>query len=375
MAYGLSIGIVGLPNVGKSTLFNTITKAHVLVANYPFATIEKNVGVVPVSDARLAALQRIFTKGSRVPPIVPSYVEFVDIAGLVRGAHQGEGLGNQFLGHVRSVAAIAHVVRCFEDPGVVHVEGKIDPLADMEIVNTELTLADLQTLERRVEKLSRSARTRKEDQATFLLLEPLLAWLAQGRPARTYQPADGQSEALGQQVRELGLLTAKPIIYVANVGEDSLPQGRDNPDVVALRARAAEEGAEIVVVSAKIEAELLELDPSEVAEYLEALGLSEAGLERLVHTGYQALGLMHFMTAGEKEIRAWTIVRGTGAPKAASEIHSDIERGFIRAEVVDWDKLVLAEGWSKAKEKGWVRTEGKEYVVRDGDVINFLFNV
>ncbi len=372
----LGIGIVGLPNVGKSTLFNALTKAGALAANYPFATIEKNVGVVPLPDERLEKLAQVFKKGDRVPPIVPTHVEFVDIAGLVRGAHKGEGLGNQFLGHVREVAAIAHVVRAFEDENVVHVEGSVDPIRDVETINTELALADLGVLERRVERLKKSARVRKEDKEELELLLPLLDWLSEGRPLRRYQAKSEEAEKkLKKLYRQLGLITAKPLIYVANVAETDLPEGEGNPFVEALRARAREEGAELVVVSAKLEAELAELPEEEAKELLAAYGLKEPGLFRLIRTGYKALDLITFFTAGEKEVRAWTVRRGTKAPKAAGEIHSDMERGFIRAEVIPWEKLVEAGGWARAKEKGWVRTEGKDYVMQDGDVMLVLFNV
>jgi GTP-binding protein YchF len=369
----LGVGIVGLPNVGKSTLFNAITKAGALAANYPFATIDKNVGVVTLPDERLEALAKLFVKGERKPPIVPTYVEFVDIAGLVKGAHRGEGLGNQFLANIREVAAIAHVVRCFEDPNVVHVTGRVDPLDDLETVNTELALADLQTLEKRLDKLRKTARVDKDDKALLEVLEPLLPHLSQGQPARTYAPA--APELFAKAVREMGLMTAKPVIYVANVAEEDLPDASNNPNVARVRERAAAEGAEVVVVSARIEAELAELEEAEAQEYLASLGLKESGLNRLVRVAYRALGLITFFTAGEKEVRAWTIRRGTKAPQAAGEIHSDLERGFIRAEVIEWDKLVAAGGWAQAKEKGWVRTEGKEYEVRDGDVVYILFNV
>ncbi|HFB39258.1 MAG TPA: redox-regulated ATPase YchF [Oceanithermus sp.] len=372
----LGIGIVGLPNVGKSTLFNALTKAGALAANYPFATIEKNVGVVPLPDERLEKLAQVFKKGGRVPPIVPTHVEFVDIAGLVRGAHKGEGLGNQFLGHVREVAAIAHVVRAFEDENVVHVEGSVDPIRDVDTINTELALADLGVLERRVERLKKSARVKKEDQEELDLLLPLLDWLSEGRPLRRFAPkSEEAAKKLKKLYRQLGLITAKPLIYVANVAEEDLPGGEGNPFVEALKKRAQEEGAELVVVSAKLEAELAELPEEEAKELLAAYGLKESGLFRLIRTGYKALDLITFFTAGEKEVRAWTVPRGTKAPQAAGEIHSDMERGFIRAEVIPWDKLVEAGGWARAKEKGWVRTEGKDYVMQDGDVMLVLFNV
>lgn len=369
----LGVGIVGLPNVGKSTLFNAITKAGALAANYPFATIDKNVGVVTLPDPRLEQLQKLFIKGERVPPLVPTYVEFVDIAGLVKGAHKGEGLGNQFLANIREVAAIAHVVRCFEDPNVVHVAGKVDPHDDLQTINTELALADLQTTEKRLDKLRKTARTDKDDKALLDVIEPLLGHLSEGKPVRTY--SGGDPEMLARAARELGLLTAKPVIYVANVAEEDLPEGAGNPNVAKLRQYAAQEGSEVIVVSAKIEAELGELSDEEAAEYLKSFGLEESGLDRLVHVAYRTLGLQTFFTAGEKEVRAWTIRKGTKAPQAAGEIHSDLERGFIRAEVIEWDKLVQAGGWAGGKERGWVRTEGKEYVVQDGDTMYILFNV
>ena len=366
----LGIGIVGLPNVGKSTLFNAITKAGALAANYPFATIEKNVGVVPLPDPRLEALQRLYTKGDRVPPVVPTSVEFVDIAGLVRGAHKGEGLGNQFLANIREVAAVAHVVRCFEDEEIVHVEGRVDPADDLRTINTELGLADLQTVERRIERLRKTARTSKEDKELLDIAEAVRVHLDSGEPARTWTGAD--PEALARAWKDLRLLTAKPMIYVANVAEGDLPDGGGNPHVEAVRAIAREEGADIVVISARIEAELSELDPAEASEYLESLGLAEPGLNRLIQVGYRLLGLRTFLTAGEKEVRAWTIHAGDKAPQAAGAIHTDLEKGFIRAETIEWSKLVEAGSIPAAKEKGWVHTEGKDYVVQDGDVLNIL---
>ncbi len=372
----LGVGIVGLPNVGKSTLFNALTRAGALAANYPFATIEKNVGVVPLPDDRLSKLAEVFKRGDRTPPIVPTHVEFVDIAGLVRGAHKGEGLGNQFLAHVREVAAIAHVIRAFEDPNVVHVEGSVDPLRDVETIETELALADLGVLERRLEKLKKGARVNKEDREELELLTPLYDWLAEGRALRRFPLPEGEAgKRLKGLFRQLGLITAKPLIYVANVAETDLPEGAGNPYVEALRKRAQEEGAELVVVSAKLEAELAELPEEEARELLSAYGLLEPGLFRLVRTAYRALELITFFTAGEKEVRAWTVRRGTKAPAAAGEIHSDMERGFIRAEVIPWEKLVEAGGWARAKEKGWVRTEGKDYEMQDGDVMHVLFSV
>ncbi|WP_018112414.1 redox-regulated ATPase YchF [Thermus igniterrae] len=367
----LAVGIVGLPNVGKSTLFNALTRAGALAANYPFATIDKNVGVVALEDERLYALQRVFAKGERVPPVVPTHVEFVDIAGLVKGAHKGEGLGNQFLAHIREVAAIAHVLRCFPDPNVVHVMGRVDPLEDAEVVETELLLADLATLERRLERLRKEARANREMAPILEAAEGLYAHLQAGKPARTCPP----SEEARRFLRETPLLTAKPVIYVANVSEEDLPEGKDNPHVQAVRAKAQAEGAEVVVVSARLEAELAELPPEEARELLAAYGLTESGLQRLARAGYQALSLFTFFTAGEKEVRAWTVCRGAKAPEAAGEIHSDMERGFIRAEVIPWDRLVEAGGWARAKERGWVRLEGKDYEVQDGDVLYILFNV
>ena len=360
----LGIGIVGLPNVGKSTLFNAITKASVEAANYPFATIDKNVGVVAVPDERLDALRNLYTKGSRVPPVVPTTVEFVDIAGLVKGASQGEGLGNQFLANIREVSAVAHVVRCFEDENILHVAGEVDPLSDIETIHTELALADLSSLEKRHDKLRRSAKSNKDDAELLAAAEALIAKLSDGIPAR-------QS---GLEVpKEFNLLTAKPVIYVCNVAEDEA--GTGNAFSEKVRAYAEAEGSETVVISAKLEGELGELPEDEAGEFLAEYGLEEPGLNRLIHSGYDALGLLTFLTAGEKEVRAWTVTKGSKAPQAAGEIHTDFERGFIRAEVIGWDKLVEAGGTVAAKSKGWVRTEGKEYVVRDGDVMNFLFNV
>ncbi len=306
-----------------------------------------------------------------MPPVVPTHVEFVDIAGLVKGAHKGEGLGNQFLAHIREVAAIAHVLRCFPDPDVVHVMGRVDPLEDAEVVETELLLADLATLERRLERLRKEAKADREKLPLLQVAEALQAHLQGGRPARTFPP----SEELRRFLKETPLLTAKPVIYVANVAEEDLPEGKGNPHVAALRRKAAEEGAQVVVVSARLEAELAELPEEEARELLSAYGLKESGLKRLARAGYRALDLIAFFTAGEKEVRAWTVRRGTKAPQAAGEIHSDMERGFIRAEVLPWDRLVEAGGWARAKERGWVRLEGKDYEVQDGDVLYILFHV
>jgi ribosome-binding ATPase len=360
----LGIGIVGLPNVGKSTLFNAITKAQVEAANYPFATIDKNVGVVAVPDERLAALQKLYIKGEKVPQIVPTTVEFVDIAGLVKGASQGEGLGNQFLANIREVSAIAHVVRCFEDPDIIHVSGSVDPLRDIEIINTELALADISSLDKRLEKLRRSAKSNKEDALIVEVCDALMEKLSQGIPARL----------TGLELPEdYNLLTTKPVIYVCNVSEADVVNG--NALVAKVQELATKEGSEVVIISAKIEQELGELSTEDAAVFMQDLGLTEPGLDRLIRKGYRVLNLISYLTAGEKETRAWTIHRGDKAPAAAGVIHTDFEKGFIRAEVIAWDKLVEAGTTVNARSKGWMRTEGKEYTVQDGDVMNFLFNV
>ncbi len=360
----LGIGIVGLPNVGKSTLFNAITRAGVEAANYPFATIDKNVGVVSVPDERLAVLQKLYSKGDRSPQQVHTHVEFVDIAGLVQGAHKGEGLGNQFLAHIREVAAIAHVVRCFDDDNVVHVSGRVDPEADIETIDTELMLADLATVEKRLERLRRSAKGNPDDAQWIEPLTEVARQLSDGVPVRRLDlelPPD------------VGLLTAKPVIYVCNVAEEDVVTGNDY--VERVKKVAAVDNADVIVISARIEEELAQLEPEEAQAFLADMGLERPGLERLIRTGYHTLGLITFLTAGEKEVRAWTVTRGAKAPQAAGEIHSDFERGFIRAEVVSYEDLVENGSLANARAKGKLRVEGKEYVVKDGDVMNFLFNV
>jgi GTP-binding protein YchF len=364
----LRLGIVGLPNVGKSTLFNALTSAGALVANYPFATIEPNTGVVTVPDPRLTALAEI-VKPERV---IPASVEFVDIAGLVKGASQGEGLGNQFLHNIREVDAIVHVVRCFEDENVQHVMGAPDPVRDREIINIELGLADIATVEKRLEKAQKAARSNDPTaRAELAMVEEVRTLLADGKPARLYTPTDEMAAAF----RGLNLLTAKPVLYAANVREDEAATG--NAFVKQLEEQIAREGepAQVVVFSAKVEAELAELDEADRKEFLASLGLEESGLDRLAHAAYRLLGLRSYFTAGEKEVRAWTIHAGDKAPAAAGVIHSDFERGFIRAETVAFEDFVRVGGWKPAREQGLVRSEGKEYVVQDGDVLLFRFNV
>jgi len=366
---GLSVGIVGLPNVGKSTLFNAITKAGAEAANYPFCTIEPNVGIVDVPDARLPVLAKMFKSGR----IVPAAVKFIDIAGIVKGASKGEGLGNKFLHHIREVDAIAHVVRCFDDPNVTHVHGSVDPLRDIEVINLELILADMETVEKRYERIAKAARSGvKEAQVEYSILTKVKEALEDGKPARTVQPGN-EDEA--KALRDMQLITAKPVMYVANLAEDQVNTAMDVPAVKIVADLAAQEHNEVVPISAKIEAELAEMEEEEKQVFLSDLGLSESGLDRVIHSGYRLLNLNSFLTAGEMESRAWTIRRGTKAPAAAGTIHSDIERGFIRAEIVSYKDLIAAGSMSAAKEAGKVRLEGKEYIMQEGDIVHFRFNV
>jgi len=364
----MKLGIVGLPNVGKSTLFNAITKAGAEAANYPFCTIEPNVGVVTVPDERITRLHEIYNSKKTVY----TTIEFCDIAGLVRGASKGEGLGNKFLGHIREVAAIVHVVRCFKNDNIVHVDGRIDPASDIDTINTELLLSDMELLERRIQKTTKMAKADKKLQGELDLLNRLYEFLGEGNNARAMELDDEEAAF----VKSLDLLSYKPIIYVANVSDEDLVAGEDNEYVQKVREIAATEDAEVVVISAEIESEIAELEDEEKALFLEDLGIEESGLDKLIKASYHLLDLISYLTAGEDECRAWTIRRGTKAPQAAGKIHSDFERGFIRAETIAYDKFIECGGnMATAKEKGLLRSEGKEYVVKDGDIITFLFNV
>ena len=365
----MKLGIVGLPNVGKSTLFNSLTKAGAESANYPFCTIDPNVGVVAVPDFRLQKLAALYDSQK----ITPAVIEFVDIAGLVKGASKGEGLGNQFLSNIREVDAIVHVVRCFEDPNVIHVDGSVDPLRDIETIDLELIFSDLEVLERRISKTARSAIYDKSLAKEVETLKALKAHLEDGKLARSYEPADEDEAAF---IASLNLLTAKPVIFAANVSEDDVADdGASNPHVAAVRKFAEENNSEVFVICAQIEQEIAELDDDEKKMFLEDLGLSESGLDKLIAASYRILGLISYLTAGVTETRAWTIKVGTKAPQAAGKIHSDFERGFIRAEVVSYQDLIDCGSYNAAKEKGLVRLEGKDYVVKDGDVVLFRFNV
>jgi hypothetical protein len=363
----VKIGIVGLPNVGKSTMFNAITKAGAECANYPFCTIEPNVGVVPVPDERLDKLTEMYKPEKTTHAVI----EFVDIAGLVKGASKGEGLGNKFLSHIREVDSIVEVVRCFEDPNVVHVDGSIDPLRDIETINLELIFADIETVDKRLDRLKKQVKADKKVQVEIDLFEKIKKTLEEGKSARTLDLNEEEKEL----VKDAFLLTLKPILYIANVSEAQLENAEQDANVLKVKQYAQNENAKVIPLCVKIEEELASLEDEDKLEMLSALGLEESGLDKVIKASYDLLGLMSFLTAGEPEVRAWTIKKGTKAPQAAGKIHSDIERGFIRAEVVSYDDLVREGSMNAVKEKGLLRSEGKEYIMQDGDIVLFRFNV
>ncbi len=363
----MKLGIVGLPNVGKSTMFNSITKAGAECANYPFCTIEPNVGVVPVPDERLDELTKMYKPQKTTHAVV----EFVDIAGLVKGASKGEGLGNKFLSHIRETDAIVQVVRCFEDSNVVHVDGSVDPIRDIETINLELIFADIETINKRLEKAKKNLKANKKYQEEIDLLEKIKQNLEEGKSARAIDFNEDEQE----MVKEMFLLTTKPILYIANISEEQIENAENDELVLKVKEYAAKENAEVIPLCVKIEEELSGLEDEDKKEMLEALGLEESGLDKVIKKSYDLLGLMSFLTAGEPEVRAWTIKKGTKAPQAAGKIHSDIERGFIKAEIVSYDDLMKEGSMVAAKEKGLVRQEGKDYIMQDGDIVLFKFNV